>query len=78
MSATLDSKERDALPLSETDNSAIVIAKPVKEWTVADISGVAVHAAIQYAETPEELKRGDTTSIDLSLSASQCLDLRTH
>ena len=74
MFGTLGSRERNALPLSETDNSGTVIAKPVKGWTVSDAAGVAV-AAIQYAETPEEFEREDSKSIHLVLTAPQCLDL---
>ncbi len=66
---------RNALPLSETDNSGTVIGKPVKGWTVTDTSRVAVLAAIQYAETPEEFDREDSKSIHLVLTAPQCLDL---
>jgi len=63
------------LPLFETDNNGTILAKPVKGWTVTDAAGVAVLAAIQYAETTEELKRGDSESIHLVLTAAQCLDL---
>ncbi len=74
MSANLGFKGRNALPLSETNNSGNVIAKPVKGWTVSDTAGVAV-AEIQYAETPEEFEGGDSKSIHLGLTPPQCLDL---
>ncbi len=50
------------------------MAKPVNGWTVTDALEGGVLAAIRYAETTEELERGDSKSIHLVLTAPQCLD----
>ena len=57
------------------DSDGNIITKPVTGWTTGTVAGIAVLLAIQYAETPEELEKGHSKQIQLTLTAQQSLEL---
>jgi len=59
----------------ETDSNGDILTKPVTGWITAGLAGTAVLLAIRYVETPEELERLDSKSIQLVLTVPQCLEL---
>jgi hypothetical protein len=75
------SDERNAVmpeqnhPPLETDGMGNVITKPVTGWSTVPVAGIAVLLAVRYVDTPEELERGDSKSIQLVLKPQQCLEL---
>lgn len=59
----------------ETDDEGKIIMKPMTGWTTVPVANTAVLLAIRYADTQEELERGDSRSLQLGILPAQCLDL---
>jgi hypothetical protein len=59
----------------ETDTDGNIITNPVTGWTMASFAGMGVILAIQYAETPLALERGESKSIQFALTPQVCLEL---
>jgi hypothetical protein len=58
----------------EMDNNGNIVTRPVLGWTTVPAMGTAVILAIQYAETPQELKTGGRR-LQLVLTPQQAQEL---
>jgi hypothetical protein len=57
------------------DADGNIIVKPITGWTTTAVAGTSVLLAVQYVETPAELETGDSSQIQLLLTAQRCLEL---
>lgn len=64
-----------AKPVLEMDSNGNVVTRPVTGWSVLTLAGMSVLAAIQYAQTPQELETGNSKQIQLVLMPQQCVEL---
>lgn len=59
----------------ETDKDGMIMTKPVTGWSIHAMQDIAILLAIEYVDTPEQLKTGPTYQIQLALLPQQCLEL---
>jgi hypothetical protein len=69
----MDDKNEGSMAINvlESDEHGNVVAKPVIGWSVTTIKGETVLAAIEYADSPSEIKpEGRKIQFDLTLRQS--------
>jgi len=59
----------------ETDDAGNLVLKPVTGWTSAEVAGIGVLLAIQFADTPAQLEKDECSRLQLYLTPQQCLEL---
>jgi hypothetical protein len=59
----------------QKDADGNIIANPITGWTTTAVAGTSVLLAVQYVKTLAELETGDSSQIQLLLTAPLCLEL---
>ena len=59
----------------EIGDDGVVTTKPVMNWSLSHVAGAALLLTIHYADTPDELERGDSKPITLALSPQLALEI---